>query len=56
VRDARISNVTNGTLHVQGPASDDDPGIAARKLGFEVSFTASAGPVRVEGVWAYTAP
>jgi hypothetical protein len=56
VRDARISNVANGTLHVQGPASDDDQGVAARKLGFEVSFTASAGPVRVEGVWAYTAP
>ena len=58
VRDARISNVTNGTLHVQGPASDDDPGAAARTLGFEVSFTANENtmPVRVEGVWVYTAP
>jgi hypothetical protein len=58
VRDARISNVKDGTLHVQGPASDDDPGAAVRKLGFEVSFTANnaAMPVRVEGAWVYTAP
>src|SRR4051794_8430382 len=57
VRDARLSNVKDGTLHVQGPASDDDPGAAARKLGFEVSFTSAAtATVRVEGVWAYTAP
>src|SRR4051794_10837155 len=41
VRDSRISNVKDGTLHVQGPASDDAPGEAARKLGFEVSFTAN---------------
>jgi hypothetical protein len=58
VRDARLANVAAGTLHVQGPASDDDPGVAARKLGFEVSFTAASSttPVRVEGVWIYTAP
>src|SRR3954447_2702101 len=58
VRDSRISNVKDGTLHVQGPASDDAPGEAARKLGFEVSFTANnaAAPVRVEGIWIYTAP
>lgn len=57
VRDARLSNVKDGTLHVQGPASDDAGGAAARMLGFEVSFTGAPNlPVRVEGVWIYTAP
>jgi hypothetical protein len=58
VRDARLANVKDGTFHVQGPASDDDTGATARKLGFEVSFTANSAtePVRVEGVWVYKAP
>jgi hypothetical protein len=58
VRDTRLSNVKTGTLRVTGAASDDDAGATARTLGFEVSFTAAsqAAPVRLEGVWVYTAP
>jgi hypothetical protein len=58
VRDTRLANVKDGSLHVQGAASDDAVGATARTLGLEVTFSAAVvnTPVRAQGAWAYTAP